>query len=61
MTAPARFRQSDVTRAIRAAKNAGERLAGCVIDINGNIVLTFGNAKQVAGAKSSWDDLLDGR
>lgn len=61
MTAPARFRQSDVTRAIRSAKDAGVRLSKILILPNGSIEMTFGGDARNIGGKSSWDDLLDGR
>lgn len=61
MTAQARFRQSDLTRAIKAAKVAGERPSRALIDINGNIVLSFGGEPIPARGKGSWDDLLDDR
>lgn len=58
MTAPARFRQSDVTRAIRSAKDAGVRLSKILILPNGGIEMTFGGDAKPKG-KSSWDGLLD--
>jgi|GEM_PF-3008884 len=58
MTAPARFRQSDVTRAIRSAKDAGVRLSKILILPNGAIEMTFGGETRTQG-KSSWDGLLD--
>lgn len=59
MTAPARFRQSDVTRAIRSAKDAGVRLSKILILPNGSIEMTFGGEARSTGGKSSWDGLLD--
>jgi len=59
MTAPARFRQSDVTRAIRSAKDAGVRLSKILILPNGAIEMTFGGEARNIGGKSSWDGLLD--
>lgn len=60
MTAVARFKQSDVTRALKGAVGAGLKPAKAIIDVNGNIVLSFGNDTQ-PGGRSSWDDLLDHR
>ena len=57
MTAPARFRQADLTRALRGAEAAGVRPVRVEIDANGRIVLTFDSASAPRGAANSWDDL----
>jgi hypothetical protein len=41
---PSAFRQSDVTRAFRAAKTAGVRVARVEIDRDGKIVIVTGEA-----------------
>ena len=43
MTAPARFRQSDITRAMRGAKAAGFERVRIGIDAAGNIVIDAAN------------------
>lgn len=57
MTAPARFRQADLTRALRGAEAAGVRPVRVEIDGNGRIVMTFDQAQAPKGAANSWDDL----
>lgn len=50
MTQPARFKQADATRALRAAVKAGLRPSECVIDSSGSIRLVFSDGTLVAGA-----------
>lgn len=57
MSLPARFRQADVTRAIKAATAAGMRVGRIEIDPNGRIVILPESATPSRG-KSSWDDVL---
>ena len=45
--APATFRQSDLTRAIRAAVKAGVRVTGATVDAEGKISLTIGGEQPV--------------
>jgi hypothetical protein len=57
MTAVARFKQSDVTRAAKGAKAAGIRIGRIEIDMRGTIVIepaTGGPARK----GGSWDDVL---
>lgn len=61
MTAAARFTQADLTRAMKSAKSAGVRLSKILIMPNGCIEMQFGGEPIKSGAKSSWDDLLEGR
>lgn len=57
MTARAtRFRQADVTRALRGAIAAGQRVARAEIDPNGKIVIVFGAGAPVSG--NEWDEVL---
>lgn len=56
MTA-ARFKQADLTRAMRAAAAAGMKPSECVIDERGVIRLIFGDAP-IAGAANPLDRLL---
>jgi hypothetical protein len=57
VTAAARFKQSDVTRAAKGAKAAGIRIGRIEIDARGNIVIEAATAGQ-ARKGSSWDDVL---
>jgi hypothetical protein len=43
---PCAFRQSDVTRAVRAAEAAGQKVARIEIDKDGKIVIVIGPAEQ---------------
>lgn len=44
--APATFRQSDVAKALKAAKQAGARVARFEIDRDGKIVVLLGNVAE---------------
>ena len=44
MTAPARFRQSDITRALNAAKKSGYKQVRVVIGTDGGLEVIVGNA-----------------
>lgn len=57
MTAPARFRQADITRAIRAAKAAGAAEVRVEIEPGGKIIIMTGRA---AAPESSnpWDEVI---
>ena len=56
----ARFRQADVTRALRAVVAAGIKPSGCRIDAAGEIVVTFGN--DTPSTANTFDALIgDGR
>ena len=53
----ANFRQSDATRALRAAVAAGLRPSGFKIDPNGAIVVQFDEAP-IASLSNPWDEVL---
>jgi hypothetical protein len=56
---PARFRQQDVTRAIKAAKSAGIPNVRVKIDKDGAIVVESGGGEEATPAPSDeWDDVL---
>ena len=52
---PANFRQSDVVRAINAARACGLVVARTEIGPDGRIVLVHGKGSEVAGAVSELD------
>lgn len=56
MNAPARFKQSDVTRVMKSAQAAGIRHFQVVIDPLGNIV--FSTLKDAPAKMNSMDKLL---
>lgn len=56
MTARARFKQSDLTRALKAAKLAGERVLKYEIDPNGRIVVYTDRAANDVGP-TGWEGL----
>lgn len=56
MTARAKFTQSDVTRAIKGAKAAGEKVQRFEIDATGKIVIYTDRAANDDGP-SDWDGL----
>lgn len=60
MTDPARFKQSDLTRAIKAAHAAGFHVGRIEIDPHGRIVLhgVFASSAAMPQRENSWDDLL---
>jgi len=49
MTAPARFTQADVTRAVKGATQAGLHIARVEIDRDGKIVIVLGEIESPAG------------
>lgn len=49
MTAVARFKQADATRALRAAVKAGLKPSECVIGPDGAIRMVFSDAPAVGG------------
>jgi hypothetical protein len=57
VTAAARFKQSDLTRAYKALSGAGMRVGRVEIDPNGKIVI-LSDAVAPAGKANSWDDVL---
>lgn len=56
MSAPARFKQADLTRAIVGAKKAGLRVGSVEIDANGKIVILTDRTAQKPDAKE-WDTI----
>lgn len=58
MTAPARFTQSDITRAMKAAKSAGFSHVRVGIDLQGNIVIDAGESFAIAERKNPLDRIL---
>ncbi len=53
----ATFKQSDATRAMRAAASAGLKLRECKIDPDGAIRLIFADGAPV-GSANPWDEVL---
>lgn len=58
-TRAARFRQADLTRALRAAAAAGMKPSGCRIDASGDIVVMFGG--DALATSNSFDALIGDR
>ena len=56
MTAPARFREADITRAATGLRKAGYDIAKMEIDPTGKIVIIPGQPRQ-AGDSDEWADL----
>ncbi len=53
------FKQSDVTRAIRAAEKAGMTLSGCKVEPSGAIIMKFHDGASInATVGNPWDDEL---
>ena len=55
---PSSFRQSDLTRAIKALKAAGERVAGVRFDSAGKPVIITGKGESAAAAPNPWDEAV---
>lgn len=55
MTAPARFKQEDLTRAVRGAERAGMRVGRVEITPDGRIVLVSESVSP-KGASNPWDE-----
>ena len=53
----ASFKQSDATRALRAAQKAGLKPTGYRVEANGAIVVQFGN-DQPSSEPNPWDEVL---
>ncbi|MDP1026363.1 hypothetical protein Q5H91_03995 [Sphingomonas sp. KR1UV-12] len=58
MTARARFTQSDVSRAMKAAREAGYDHVRVGIDVQGNIVVDASNAPMMKARENPLDRLL---
>ncbi|MFY7819753.1 hypothetical protein [Novosphingobium sp. B1] len=58
MTNSARFKQADVTRALKAATAAGLKPCGCKIDPTGAIIVMIGNGTGKQDSANPWDEEL---
>ena len=59
MTAKSRFLQADVTRALRAVKQAGCIPASCKIDEDGSIIVALIGEAGVVPNENPWDEELN--
>ncbi len=57
MTAPARFKQDDVTRAVRGVVKAGMRVGRVEIDPNGHIII-LSESSAPSPDRNPWDEDL---
>lgn len=55
MTAPARFKQSDVTRAIKGAMAAGKKVERVEVEPSGKIVIYTESQAANDDSPSDWD------
>jgi hypothetical protein len=58
---PQPFRQSDVTKALKAAAKAGITVSHFEIDKNGKIIVVIGKphaAAEVTAEQNEWDEVL---
>ena len=57
---PCTFKEADVTRALRAARKAGQEVARAEIEKDGKIVLVFSPAsgKSAGAERNEWDDVI---
>lgn len=60
MTARATFRQSDISRAIKAAKSAGMTVARCEISPDGRIVLSEAITESQEDVFGAWKAKREG-
>lgn len=58
MTAPARFTQSDVARAVSGARKGGLAIGSITIDPNGNIIIAAESVAGPAIQTNPWDAVL---
>lgn len=56
--APLSFKQSDVTRAVKAVKAAGIDVSGVKVDKQGNIVILTGTPSESSDGGGSWDQAI---
>ncbi|WP_337846778.1 hypothetical protein [Sphingomonas sp.] len=59
MTAPARFKQDDVKRAVAGVAAAGIPVGRVMIDPNGNIVVEAAAPGAVTAKKNPWDTVTE--
>jgi hypothetical protein len=59
MNKPSRFRQADITRAIRAAHAAGIDDVRVEIEVDGRLVIVTGKGAIVPAKRNSIDDLMN--
>ena len=52
----ATFKQTDLTRALRAAEKAGATWSGSRSARDGRIVLVFKNGEEVLAERNEWDE-----
>jgi hypothetical protein len=52
------FRGTEVTRAVRAAEKANQRVARVEIDQTGKIILILGDAGETAPINNEWDEAV---
>jgi hypothetical protein len=57
VTAPAKFKQGDVTRAIKGARAAGFKVARFEIDPNGKIIIYTESRAANDDGPNDWDGL----
>lgn len=55
---PASFRQSDLKRAIKALKAAGEHITGVRFDSAGKPVIITGKGESATSASNPWDEAV---
>lgn len=61
MSAPARFKQADVTKAMKGVAAAGFKPSGCKIDpATGAIIVMLGGASAKPATGNPWDEELAG-
>ncbi len=59
MTAPARFKQDDVRRAVAGFAAAGVAVGRAIIDPHGNIVVEAAAIAAPANRKNPWDQVTE--
>ncbi len=56
--APCTFRQSDLTRAVKAVRAAGENVARVEVDSTGKIVIIVGKGEPATSSPNPWDEAV---
>jgi hypothetical protein len=51
-----KWRETEVTRAVKAAEKANQRVARVEIDQTGKIILILGDAGETAPINNEWDE-----